>query len=304
MFFGDEAEEAHDDEHDAEPAQAVEVERAAAQADGHEEPGAEDARHVDGVLAHGEGVGLGRVEAGLLEEVRRVVGEGVAAEVLDRPDHADDLGAAAVGAAEAVHVAGAVGDLLLEGRGVDHHGDCFVGVEVGLAVYAGQSEQGLLGLLRFAFADEPPGGLGGERYPDEERHRPHPLETVWDPIRPFIGAGNHGLDHPHPDQLSQPPAEVDIGGQISAQRNGADLGRVGDGQRLEDAPGDTREDLGGEQRLHVGGGEEDCGPRGDQDETRDEGVAISEAFRGPTVDEKTDDFSDVRSIAETGLPLW
>lgn len=129
-----EAQEAHYQEHGAEAAEAVEVQGSAADAEGHEEPGAEDADHVDAVLAHGEGVGFRGGEAGLFEEVGRVVGEGVAAKVLDGPDHADDLGSAEVGPLEAVEVAGPGCDLLFQRGGVHHHGDCLVGVEVCLPV--------------------------------------------------------------------------------------------------------------------------------------------------------------------------
>lgn len=69
VLLGDEPQEAEDEEHAAEEHEAVEVEGAAADAEGHEEPGAEDADHVDGVLAEGEGVGFVGGEAGLFEEV-------------------------------------------------------------------------------------------------------------------------------------------------------------------------------------------------------------------------------------------
>ena len=69
MGVRDEAKETEDEEHGAETAEAVEVEGAAPEADGHEEPGPEHADHVDAVLAKGEVVGGGGGEAGLLEEV-------------------------------------------------------------------------------------------------------------------------------------------------------------------------------------------------------------------------------------------
>lgn len=69
VLLGHEAQEAEDEEHGAQAHQAVEVQRAAADAEGHEEPGAEDADHVDGVLAQREGVGGVGWEACLLEEV-------------------------------------------------------------------------------------------------------------------------------------------------------------------------------------------------------------------------------------------
>ena len=77
MGFWDEAEEAHYEEHGAETAETVEVERSTADSPGHKEPGAEDTDHVDSVLAEGEIEGFGGFEAGLLEEVGGIAGEGV-----------------------------------------------------------------------------------------------------------------------------------------------------------------------------------------------------------------------------------
>lgn len=98
----DKTKEAEDKEHAKEAAETIQVEIAAADAVGHEGPCAKDANHVDAVLTEGEAVGLLGSQAGLAEEVGRVVGEGVAREVLDGPDHADDLCAAQVDALEAV----------------------------------------------------------------------------------------------------------------------------------------------------------------------------------------------------------
>lgn len=91
MRFRNEAEEAQDEEHDAQTAQAVEVECPAPDPESHEEPGAKDTNHVHSVLPQRKTVGAIRVQAGLLEEISRVVGEGVTAEVLDCPHHAHNL---------------------------------------------------------------------------------------------------------------------------------------------------------------------------------------------------------------------
>ena len=72
MCFRDKAEESHDEEHGAETAETVEVERSSADSPGHEEPGAEDADHIDSVLAEGEIECFGGFETGLLQEVGRV----------------------------------------------------------------------------------------------------------------------------------------------------------------------------------------------------------------------------------------
>lgn len=210
MRLGYEAKEAHDEEHAAETAEAAEVQCASPETEFHEEPGAEDAGHVDAVLAHGEVVGRGGRESGLLEEVGRVAREGVAAEVLDGPCHADDFGAAQVGSLEAVPVRGTLCDLFFERGCVHHHGNSFVGVEVGLAVETGEAEERLLGVFETAFADQPPGRFGGEEDTDYERDRPHPLQGVRDTVGPFVVTGQHGADHADTDELAETPAEIDV----------------------------------------------------------------------------------------------
>lgn len=67
--IGDETEEAHDEQHGAETHEAVEVEGSTAYSERHEAPGADDADHVDCVLAHCEGVGVVLGDACGFEEV-------------------------------------------------------------------------------------------------------------------------------------------------------------------------------------------------------------------------------------------
>lgn len=69
MSFRDQTEEAEDEEHGAETAEAVEVERSSADSNSHQCPGSEDAGHIDAVLAEGEVVRFVVGEAGLFEEV-------------------------------------------------------------------------------------------------------------------------------------------------------------------------------------------------------------------------------------------
>lgn len=290
--LGDQAQEAQDEEHAAETAETIQIQRAAADAQRHQAPCAKDADHVDGVLAQGKRVRVMRGQAGLLEEVGGVVGEGVAAEVLDGPGHAHNLGAAAVDALEAVPVGGAGGDLLLERGGVDHHGHGLVGVKVGLAVQAGQAQQRLLGLLGLAAADQPPGRLGRKVDGDEERQGPHPLQAVRDAVCPLVVALQHGVDDADANLLAEAPAEVDVGGQVAAQGDGAHFRGVRDSDGLEDAPGDAAQDLGDQQRLDVGRGEEDGREGGDQDEAAHDGFAVAKSLGDEAVDEEADDFTD------------
>lgn len=91
LRLGDEVKASKDEEDDEEATETVEVERATTEAKRHEEPRAEDTRHVDRVLAHCERVRRRVGETGLLEEVGAVVAEAVATEILDHPDGADDL---------------------------------------------------------------------------------------------------------------------------------------------------------------------------------------------------------------------
>lgn len=170
--LGDDAQEPEDQEHGKEAAEAPEVQGPSPDAARHEEPGPKHPRHVDAVLAQGEVVRRRRVEAGLLEEVGRVSGKGIAGKVLDGPDHADDLGPSEVHSLEAVQVRRAARDFLLERRRVHHHGDRLVGVKVGLAVERSQTEQGLLRVVDPSLSYEPPGTLGGQQDPDEQRYRP------------------------------------------------------------------------------------------------------------------------------------
>lgn len=234
---------------------------------------------------------MGR-ETGLLQKVGGVVGEGVAAQVLDGPGHADNLGTAPVNALEAVPVRGTGGNLLLEGSRVHHHGHGLVGVKVGLAVQAGQAEQRPLGLLSLTPANEPPGRFRGKVDGDEEREGPHPLQTVGNTVGPLVVALQHGKDDANANLLAETPAEVDIGGEVASQRNGADFGGISYGDGLEDAPGDTAQDLGDQQRLNVGCGEEDGSESGDQDETSHYSFPVAESLGDEAVDEETNDFTD------------
>ena len=53
---------------------------------------------------------------------------------------------------------------------------------------------------------------------------------------------------------------------------------------------------GGEEHLDVLSGEEEGDAAGEPDEAADDGVSISEALREPTVEEETDDGTDVSTL--------
>ena len=299
----DQTEEAHDQEHGAQSTQAVQIEGATANAEGHQEPGSKDTHHVDTVLAHCKVIGIGRVQTGLLQKVGRVVREGVTTQVLNGPDHAHNFRAAQVRALEAVQVAGPLGNLRLQGGRVHHHRDRLIRIELGVFLLGGQAFQRPLGVLGAAPTNQPPGRFGGEHDSNEQRQGPHPLQAVGDPIGPFVVPGQHGSNDSDANQLAEPPAEIDIGGQIPSQGDRTDFRGVGDGQSLEHTPGDTTENLRREEGLNILGCEKDGRPCTDQDETGHDGVPISESLRGPPVDEETDDLTHGGTVAQSGLPL-
>lgn len=241
-------------------------------------------------------------ETGLAEEVCRVVGEGVAAEVLDGPDHAHNLGSAQIHTLEAIPVRCTSSNLLFQGGGVYHHGNGLISIEISLLVLAGKTQQRLLGLVRLALTDEPPGRLRCKVDTNEQRQWPHPLQTIGDAIRPFIIALQHGVNYANADFLTQTPAEVDISGEVTAESNGTDFRSVGDGESLEDTPGDTAEDFGSKQGLDVGSSEEDGGEGSDEEETDHDGLAVAEALGHKAVDEETNNFADLGAVAESRLP--
>lgn len=71
---------------------------------------------------------------------------------------------------------------------------------------------------------------------------------------------------------------------------------------MEDTPrnsGQNFSDLEGNDAL---GSKEDGNKAGEQHKRAYDGLTVAKLFRGPTVDHQADDFSDVNTIAETGLP--
>lgn len=138
---------------------------------------------------------------------------------------------------------------------MNHHRNSFVGVEVSFPVQTGQAKEGAFGILDTSLPHKPPGRLRGHRNANEQRNRPHPLKPVWNPIRPLVIPIEHRLDHSNSDELSKTPAKVDISGEVSAERNRTDLGRISDGESLEDTPWNTTENLGSQQRFNVLRGE-------------------------------------------------
>jgi hypothetical protein len=106
----------------------------------------------------------------------------------------------------------------------------------------------------------------------------------------------HRLDDPNTYDLTKTPAEIDIGSQVTTKSNGADFGSVGDCESLEDTPRDTTQDLCDLQIDHALRREEDSGEANDENKASHDRVSVAEAFRDETVDEETNDFSNVGSL--------
>jgi hypothetical protein len=179
---------------------------------------------------------------------------------------------------------------------VDHHGNSLVGIEIGFALDAGQSKQRLLGIIQATLANQPPGRFGSEGDHDSERQGPDPLKSVGNSVGPLIVTIQHGVDNSNTNLLTDSPAEVDVGGEVTTEGNGADLGCIGDGDGLEDTPRNTAKDLADKQRLDVLGSKENGDAAGKPDEETNDGVAVTETLRNPTVDEETNDGTAVGTL--------
>lgn len=98
-------------------------------------------------------------------------------EGLGQPDHASNLSTAKVDTAEAVPEVATGGHLHLELVGSLHHLHVCVKVKVHAAAGAGETLDGLSGLIVAALADQPPRGLGYEDGGDDDGAGPDPLQS-------------------------------------------------------------------------------------------------------------------------------
>jgi hypothetical protein len=83
----------------------------------------------------------------------------------------------------------------------------------------GESLQCFPGVLVSASSDKPPRGVGRERDSNDQRYGPHPLQGVWDPVGPLIGATQEPSQRSGCHELAKSPAEIDPGSQIRSQHN-------------------------------------------------------------------------------------
>ena len=116
------------------------------------------------------------------------------------------------------------------------------------------------------------------------------------------------------------PAHVDVGGEVGAQGDRRDFGRVGGGDGLEDTarlvssgpasyeykysipPWNTAENLPYQEDFNVGREEEDEDEAGNQGQGAQHGTSVSQALRDQTANGQTYDLSHLLTIAEAGLP--
>jgi len=115
-------------------------------------------------------------------------------------------------------------------------------------------------------------------------------------IRPLVFPWQHRLDDPNTDDLTKTPAEIDVGGQVTAKSNGANFGGVCDSESLEDTPRNTTQNLRNLQIDHTLGSEKDSRKANNEHEASHDGVSVAEAFRDEAVDEETNDFSNVGTL--------
>src|SRR6186713_2461941 len=150
--------------------------------------------------------------------------------------------------------------------------------------------------------DQPPGRLGCEESGHGNGQGPDPLNGIGNTVGPFIADINEALENAGREQLSNHPAEIDVGGEVWPKRDRCHLGGVGGGERLENTPRETRKNVSCEEHVNVDGEESDEDGAGDEQKSPNHGQAVTNSFRNDTVQEKTDDLSSGGSVAESCLP--
>ena len=229
---------------------AVEIEGAAADV-GHEEPGADGADGAHGGLADANAVGRRGLETDLFHEVDSGTDHGGTTGGLDQPDDTGDLGSSEIDTLEAINVSGASALLDLEFIGMDHHRQGIFDVEIGVVLGRGKSQERMTRFVELAVSNQPPWRLWSEESSDHDWNRPNPLDCVRNSVGPFCRVGDEASQNTGRKQLTDNPAEVDVGGKIRAKSDRGDLGSVSGSQGLEHAPRKATQDVAGEKHLDV-----------------------------------------------------
>lgn len=109
-----------------------------------------------------------------------------------------------------------------------HHGNRLIRIEPGRLLVVCQSVQALLGLFIFSTPNEPPRTFRSEENESTEEGRPHQLQVVRQLPGEVVSAAELGLDNSDTDDLTETPAEVDVGGEVLTECHGHDFRGVGD----------------------------------------------------------------------------
>ena len=87
----------------------------------------------------------------------------------------------------------------------------------------------MLCLGQFVLTDQVPGTFGGKSDDDEQRDRPYPLNSEWNPVGPLIRPILHTDHDSGGEELTHDPTQVNICREVSSETDGRDVGGVRDG---------------------------------------------------------------------------
>lgn len=121
-------------------------------------------------------------------------------------------------------------------------------------------------------------------------------------VTPLIGPQYKRSENPRTNQLPHNPAEIDIGGEVSSKLCGAHFGSIRSRQGLENTPRNAAENLSDLKVNETLGEERDEDESRNSDQRHHHSLPVSEPFAYNTVDEKTEDFSNLGTVGETCLP--
>jgi hypothetical protein len=121
-------------------------------------------------------------------------------------------------------------------------------------------------------------------------------------VTPLIRPQYKRSENPRTNQLPNNPAEVDIGGEVSSKLCGAHFRSIRSRQGLENTPWNAAENLPDLEINETLGEERDEDETHNSDQRHHHSLPVSESFAYNTVDEKTEDFSNLGTVGETCLP--
>lgn len=296
------AEATDDDENDEKHAGSCNVERTASNP-GHEEPRDDDTDCSNSILHNGKSERAVGGEAGTLVELDRVTHEHTSTSCLSDVCYGCDLSSSQIGPHEAVPVVGTRrGGLFKLVCGVDH-GDLGVGIKLETGLGADKLKNSLLGICMTTLTDQPPWRLWGKESSKNDERRPDPLDGEGDTVGPFGVHVEESTEDTGRDQLTNNPAEVDIGREVWSKNDGGNIRSIGQGESLENTPRDTEQDLAGKDHLDVLGKEDDEDEGNHEHLGEDHGLLVANGIRHPAVEIETDDLAAHASDLDVCLPV-